>query len=133
MPSLLSKEKQSFRDLPISFRIHPSREDITPLIDDDAIQQSVKNLILTNIGERPFSLIGGNVTAFLFEPVNSITITSIQSAIEETLLQYEPRIDLNFVDVNLSNDQISYEVTISYQIVGLEKEFETNLILNRIK
>ena len=56
---------RTYRDIPLSFQKHPGTGDVRPLKDIDAVKQSVKNLILTNFGDRPFQFdIGSNVTSF---------------------------------------------------------------------
>ena len=69
--SIRTTMPQRYRDLPLSFIKHPGTGDVRPLNDINAVKQSVKNLILTNYGERPFApRIGGNVTKYLLSLIH---------------------------------------------------------------
>ena len=46
--------KVEFRDLDLTLKLHPIRNDIVPLKDDNAVRNALKNLVLTNFFERPF-------------------------------------------------------------------------------
>ena len=71
--------------------------------------------------ERFFNpLIGSHVRESLFElPDNQVRAT-LKSQIENSILNFEPRVDLTDVIVNHPNDTNDLEVTISYDIVGQE-------------
>jgi hypothetical protein len=44
-----------WKDFDLNFSTHPDTEDLTFLIDDNAIKRSVKNLIFTNRTEKLFN------------------------------------------------------------------------------
>jgi len=124
--------RQLFADLNLSMPIHPNSKDIIPLTDIDAIKQSVKNLVLTNFGEKLFRPeFGGNVTSYLFEPVNFTTAISIQEEIKLVLQNFEPRVNNIVVQVTNDIDTNGYRVTIGFSIQNTpfnnqEVEFQLN-------
>ena len=64
---------RGFKDLAVSFNANPSTGDFGVVKNENAIKQSVRNLILTMFGERPFQRdIGSRVKALMFEPWGSI-------------------------------------------------------------
>ena len=64
---------RSFKDLDLNFNIHPIRKDVTKHLNEYAVVNAVKNLILTNHYERPFRPnVGSNIRRLLFEPVDAI-------------------------------------------------------------
>ena len=69
MPYKFRAEKyvsRGFRDLAMSFNENPSTKDFGAVKNERAISQSVRNLILTMFGERPFQPeIGSQVRALL--------------------------------------------------------------------
>jgi hypothetical protein len=78
-------------------------------------------LVLTLQGERFFqSNLGCSVSRSLFENITDSTASSIQSEIENTLNNYEPRISLIAVEVNPNYDENAYDVVIRYNIIGIE-------------
>ena len=60
---------RGFKDLAISFEANPNTNDFSAVTNENAIKQSVRNLVLTSFGERPFQPnIGSRVRGLLFEP-----------------------------------------------------------------
>ena len=52
---------------------NPVSEDVAVKTNENAIRQSIRNLLMTNRGERPFQPdLGGNITAMLFENTTKI-------------------------------------------------------------
>ena len=83
--------------------------------------RSIRNLILTVPGEKPFNpQIGCRVSALLFENFDSLTANSIKREIEYTVDRYEPRVKLREVEVEaLDLDSHEFHVVIRYDIVGI--------------
>lgn len=123
-----------FADLNLSMPIHPNRRDISPLRDLDAVKQAVKNLVLTNYGERPFRpRLGSNVTSYLFEPVSHITAMTIREDIKEVLAEYEPRITDVTVQVDDDIDRNAYRVTIGFRIINEPEVQEVDFKLEQLR
>ena len=65
---------------------NPITKDIVVLKNEEAIKQSVKNLVLTQIGERHFSpLLGTNTTSYLFELSTGLSENALIEEIEDEL------------------------------------------------
>lgn len=127
-------KRETYSDLPLTLVIHPNTRDIVPLSDLDAIKQSVKNLVLTNFGERLFRPdAGGNVTSLLFENVSMFTEIVIRDEIKKVLASYEPRIRDLTVQVNATSDELGYNITIGFKVVGNVTENIIEFILNRLR
>ena len=76
---------------------------------------------MTIPGERPFNpVLGSNVYQLLFENFDSQTAFAIQTQIETTIENFEPRVELDKVDVVADFDNHEFHVVIRYQIVGIE-------------
>ncbi len=111
---------RSFKDISLSFLRHPVTNDIAVLKNEDAIKRSVVNLVRTKIGERFFnSLLGSNVEGYLFELANSDLVDPIQEEITILINNFEPRVNLRSVNVELLIDDNELNVSIVYDIVGL--------------
>ena len=121
MPVIRQRQSKRFKDISLSFKRHPVTNDILALTNEDAIKRSVRNLVETVNEERFFNpLIGSHVRESLFElPDNQVRAT-LKSQIENSILNFEPRVDLTDVIVNHPNDTNDLEVSISYDIVGQE-------------
>ena len=121
MPVIRQRQSKRFKDISLSFKRHPVTNDILALTNEDAIKRSVRNLVETINEERFFNpLLGSQVKESLFElPDNQVRAT-LKSQIENSILNFEPRVDLTDVIVNHPNDTNDLEVSISYDIVGQE-------------
>ena len=112
-------EFQTFKDFNIGFKPHPVTEDLMVVKDAADIKQSVKNLLLTRKGERLFqSDIGTSLTDLLFEPVDFGTASIIRDEILVVLSNYERRIDIVSLDVDINIDDNGYDINLVYEIVG---------------
>ena len=121
MPVIRQQQSRRFKDISLSFKRHPVTNDILALRNEDAIKRSVRNLVETINEERFFNpLLGSRVRESLFEvPDNTIRAT-LKSQIENSILNFEPRVNLTDVIINHPNDTNDLEVTVVYDIIGQE-------------
>jgi phage baseplate assembly protein W len=117
MPISISR---SFKDISLSFSRHPVTNDILILKNEDAIKRSVLNLVQTQISERFFNnLLGTSVNSYLFELATQEIEIILKREIETVLNNFEPRIRLNNIEVEVIDDYNELTVKIVYDIVGL--------------
>ena len=91
------------------------------LSNENAIARSVRNIVLTSPGEKIFDPdFGSNIGEILFENIDEITAVSIREEIQNSLENYEPRVDIIDVDVRPNYDMNQFDVIISYRIVGID-------------
>ena len=117
---------RTFKDINLSFKRHPVTGDLITIKNEDAIKKSVKNIIFTILGEKPYSpLFGTSVNNSLFELANPLDHVRISDEIQSTLLNYEPRI--SNIQVTVSNYPDSHELnaTIQYDITGMANPSQT--------
>lgn len=113
---------------------NPISLDLAIKRDEEAVRESIKNLILTNKGERLFQpLLGGNIASQLFENNTPATIKLIQEQIKITINQYEPRAQLIDVVVQSSIDDNRIEVTIYFYISNNEQPVSVTVFLERTR
>ncbi|CAB4168158.1 COG3628 Phage baseplate assembly protein W [uncultured Caudovirales phage] len=130
----MARNTRTFSDIDLNFTAHPVTHDITVKYDEQAIKQSVKNLIMTNNFERPFhSEIGSQIRALLFEPAGIMLNIALKRAISDTILNFEPRVNLLSVEVVSDIDSNSVQVTIQFAIVNTERPIQLQLILYRTR
>jgi len=110
---------KAFKDIDLSFLPHPVSGDIRVLKNEDSIKRAVRNLVQTIDGERPFqSNLGTDVTRSLFDFVDYGTASIITQQIFDVLRGFEGRIANTVVRVDPKPDMNTFEVFISYDIVG---------------
>jgi len=117
----LERVSKGFKDISMSFEANPLNNDIIGVKNDTAIARSIRNLVLTNPGERFFNPnLGSRVYESLFDNVDEISAASIKDEIEETIINYEPRVKLQSVKVNPDYDNHTFDVTLIYDIIGID-------------
>ena len=108
-----------FKDVSLSFKSHPITNDILSLTNVTSINRSLRNLVLTLNGERPFnSLLGTQLSASLFEILDTRITSSIESEIRNVISNFEPRIEINTINVTPDFDQDLYDVLVDYNVIG---------------
>jgi len=125
---------KKFVDINPNFNAHPISGDVPIIKNEDAIKQSVKNIVLTIRGEKPFRpFFGSSVSTSLFENFGLSEIDTITTNIEDALSAYEPRIRVTDIDVLDDVDANALEFTINYTIVGIPLNPQSlNLVLERV-
>ena len=117
----IERVSKGFKDVSSSFQINPMNFDLVTIKNETAIARSVRNLVLTLPGERFFNPnLGSRITDSLFENIDEITAGIIKDEIETTIQNYEPRVDLISVEVLPNYDEYSFDVNITYNIVGID-------------
>jgi phage baseplate assembly protein W len=115
----IGKKQEYFSDFLNNFQKHPITNALAKITNEDSIKQSLKNLILTNVGERMFEPnIGSNVMRTLFEPNDNVTIESIKYYINNTVTQIEPRVNLLNVSVYSTPDEGAFQVNIVFSVIN---------------
>ena len=111
---------RAFKDINLSFKRHPVTNDVVTIRNEDAIKRSVKNIIFTILGEKPFiPLFGSVINESLFDLNTNLSEIRITDEIKSSLLNYEPRIDNVEVTVQVAPDRNEMNCTVQYDIVGL--------------
>lgn len=126
--------KSLYSDLDLSLSLHPTLNDVRPVNDLLAVKNSVKNLVLTNFGERPFQpRLGSNVTALLFEPADQFTAIQMKKEIQRLLKDHEPRINGVRIQILDDVDANAYRVTIGFNVIFSNTVSEISLALQRLR
>jgi len=112
---------RGFKDISMSFEVNPINNDMIGIKNSTAIARSIRNLVLTVPGERFFNEdLGSRVSEILFDSIDDISASAIRDEIEETIIKYEPRVKLNNVKVQPNYDNHEFDVTITYDIIGID-------------
>ena len=126
----LNKTIKEFVDVSLAFEPHPMTKDITVLRDDRAINNSIKNLIMTVPKEVPFqSDVGSTISSFLFENYDPSLTPVLETEIERTIKYNEPRVEIIFVQVKDNSEINEILAVIKYKIIGYDEVFTVTQIL----
>ena len=111
---------RAFKDINLSFKRHPVTNDVLTVSNEDAIKRSVKNIIFTILGEKPFEPnFGSVISRSLFDLNTNLNEIRISDEIQQSLLNYEPRIDNIVVTASIYPDSNELNCTVQYDIVGI--------------
>ena len=112
---------QSFKDISMSFETNPLNDDLIALKNTSAIARSLRNIVFTQPGEKFFQPeFGSRVTESLFDIADDVSALTIRDEIRSSIINYEPRVKLLDVTVIPNPQENEMNVTIEYEIVGLD-------------
>ena len=113
--------KRKFKDVSMSFETNPLNDDLVSLSDTSAIARSIRNIVFTSPGEKFFNPdFGSRITESLFENVDEVSALAIEDEIKSSIINFEPRVNLSFVNVKPNPDDNEMNVTIEYEITGID-------------
>ena len=111
---------RAFKDINLSFKRHPVTNDVLTIRDEDAIKRSVKNIIFTTLGEKPFvPQFGSVINESLFDLSTNLNEVRVTDEITTALVNYEPRISNIDVTVSVYPDSNELNATVQYDIIGV--------------
>ena len=123
-----------FSDIPTNLDIHPIKEDLVLLYNENAVKRAIRNLLLTDPYERFFNpRIGAGIKQSLFENISQDTEFILKERIRETIINYEPRANLYSVNVKAMPDENSYSATIVFSVVNNTTPVTLDLVLRRVR
>ena len=134
MPRNTPLKNVVFRDLDLNFVVHPNSKDLITLKGEDAIARSLRNLIQYDHYEKPFNPdFGSNIRRSLFENFAPQTATTLKNEIMQVINNYEPRVDVQSVNVTADADENRYKVLIKYLVVNEATSRTAQLFLERLR
>jgi len=132
--SIITSRNRKYSDLSASFSYKPNTGDLYLTRDASSVKQAIRNLILTDYGERPFRpYIGSGVRGLLFELADDITNTLLRDAITRTIENYEPRARILNIVLDLQEESNYVLIRIEFQIVTSSGTLALEINLERIR
>ena len=130
----MSLDVRVYKDLDLNFKAHPVTKDVVKRTGNAAIIGALKNLILTNLYEKPFQPnFGSRVRGLLFEDVSFITANVLQTELSNVIKNFEPRVGVDAIRVQANPDQNRYDITIRFFINNLEAPVTINFFLEKVR
>jgi phage baseplate assembly protein W len=112
----------TYNDLPYDL-VRDEFNDVDLLEDLDSIRQSIRTIILTKIGTRTRyqnPLFGSGVADLLFEKINVFTLSRVDEEISLAISNWEPRVSVIAVDVDINPDRNELTVQINFRVINLD-------------
>lgn len=129
-----NKDEKRYSDIAMSFNMSPVTGNISRVTDAQSVKQALKILILTNQGERFYNkTFGSAVHNLLFDMIDPVTADTIRMTIEESIRNYEPRVDTFQVNVIADEANLQYKVNIFFRIINIPEIQQLDLTLKRVR
>ena len=126
----LTKKDKSYVDISLAFTPSPVTGDLTVITNERAINQSIRNIIMTAPGEVVFNRnFGSQVSTYLFDFIDQGTAGLIDIEIRRAISYNEPRAELVDLRVEAQPEQHQFMATINYKITGSERQYVVDFIL----
>lgn len=123
-----------FSDFMTSFAKTPVGDQLARVTNERSINQSLKNIILTEIGERLFQPnIGSTITSLLFDNNHNENLSSAEFLLNKSIEANEPRIVLIDVSIDTSYDEQELIINIIYTTINNPEPITFNYILKRVR
>jgi phage baseplate assembly protein W len=112
----MAKEK-IYKDIDLNFEPNPLSGDVDSLIGVNAIKQSLKNIVLYNIFEKPYSSeFDVGLRNLLFENKGHGFQNFLRKRVRILIEAYEPRVILNDVLVKFISERNSMQISVFYTV-----------------
>jgi len=130
----MAMNQHIYSDLDLTFLRQPATGDVAMKYDEQAVIRSIRNLLSTNLYEKPFRPdIGSQLNSLLFENVTPITATLIENEIIRMLNNYEPRATINSLNVSAQPDSNQFNVFLSVYIGNQTTPTAFSILLQRTR
>lgn len=129
-----SRTEVLYSDFYNNFDVHPNKKDLVTSSNEDAVKNAIRNLLLTERGEKLFNpLYGSNIRTLLFENVTPQSESLLREYITNAIQNYEPRAQLIEVYVSALPDENAYNATIVFSVINSSQPVVLELILDRVR
>jgi phage baseplate assembly protein W len=108
--------------------------DLARITNEESIYTSLRNIVLTRKGERPFfPEFGCNITSILFENYTRFTQKAIETEVKTAIQNFEPRVRVQKVIVDGRPDDNAVNLDLYFTIINRPETFTLSFLLSRIR
>lgn len=130
----LKKRQTLYSDFYKDLTINPISLDLAIKRDEEAVKESLKNLILTDRGERLMQPnIGSDVRASLFENATPATIKILEERVRDVINNHEPRVSIIDINVTSFYDENRVQITIYFYVRNREDPLSVDVFIERVR
>jgi phage baseplate assembly protein W len=134
IPTVDKPTKQIYSDFLMDLNPHPIVKDIVKYTNENAVSKSIRNLMLTDRGERLYQPdIGSDINRMLFEPMSDGISELLSTYITNTINVYEPRAKVLNTEVVPDFDNNLYSVYITFMVINKQEPITVNISLRRVR
>lgn len=130
---MAGKSLKKYKDIDLTFRVHPMTNELSTLKDGRAINQSLTNILQLLKKDRPFEpQRTPNIRNLLFEPVAGGEAATLRQRIKMAITQMEPRVKIMALEVIPQPNENRYQIILQYRIRETGQEVEFRDVLRRV-
>ena len=131
--SIISSRTVNYKDIDLTLA-KKANNDVFKKEDAAAVKQAVKNILMSNPGEKPFRpFYGAGLNRFLFELSEGFDELEIQDAVFEAIQRDEPRARVLGVKATLDPDNNSVRVRVVFRVINTSTVEEISIDLTRLR
>ena len=130
----IQKKKILYADFRKDLLLNPVSSDLARVTNEEAVKDSILNLLLTSRGERFFKPnLGSDIMSSLFENISPLTQITIEEIVKDTIKNYEPRANVISVEVSANEDNNEISLRITFNVINSETPITLTKILTRVR
>ena len=123
---------RNFRDLNLDFTAHPVTGDVARVKDTTSVKRGIKNVLMTQNGERLFNPeFGSGIRNLLFEQMSDLTAQRLESEVRSAITSWEDRAELLAIIVTPEEEYNRYRVAVTFRVINELEEQEMEVFLQR--
>ena len=123
---------RNFRDLNLDFTAHPVTGDVARVKDTTSVKRGIKNVLMTQNGERLFNPeFGSGIRNLLFEQMSDLTAQRLESEVRSAITSWEDRAELLAIIVTPEEEYNRYRVAVTFRVINELEEQEMEVFLHR--
>lgn len=128
------KKVEYYSDFLSTFDKNPVTGYLAVVSNEDAIKQSIRNIIFTNKNERFYNPgFGSDILRSMFDPMDPVSLMTLRQNVIDSINNFEPRAIVEDVLVSPAYDENSVNIRIVFSIANFNDTFSMNVIVKRIR
>lgn len=133
----MANSKIYYSDIDLTFKRNPITRDVMRKTNVASVNQSIRNIILTNRFEKRMNPdFGGSIYDTLFEFRDEFTRRDLQAGIKLAIENYEPRVQIMDVVIEYPEEKFNsvvVNIVFNYILLATDQEVNTKFSLERVR
>ena len=126
--------QETYKDADFTFKENPNTNDVAIKKNNEAVKQSVLNILRTNHGERPFNyFFGANLRSYLFENMTNITAAQMATSVNNSLRNHEPRIEVLNTNIQARANENEVLITVTGRVLSSNEVLDISTTIERLR
>ena len=126
--------QETYKDADFTFKENPNTNDVAIKKNNEAVKQSVLNILRTNHGERPFNyFFGANLRSYLFENMTNVTAAQMATSVNNSLRNHEPRIEVLNTNIQARADENEVLITVTGRVLSSNEVLDISTTIERLR